>query len=191
MWPFLGSSLIPRSHVQPPDGLLQPLSFLQRQNWKDEKLYRMHASFDATGFVPSRLNLVGSQISQQNSTNRLTCSVSPYWNNFQQHQVRLEIERRKNIEKYIKLKTSSCRLIVAQMSNTNSETFHWMTPVLAVCFVVSLIIPSIERILLYAFLVGSSLTHWHYGTVVVQQLCQHFDRVCFGVGKRTAEPKLN
>lgn len=77
------------------------------------------------------------------------------------------------------------------MSNTNSETLHWMTPVLAVCFVVSLIIPSVERFLLYAFLIMSSLTHWHYGTVVVQQLCQHFNRVCFGVGKRTEEPKLN
>jgi ethanolaminephosphotransferase len=83
----------------------------------------------------------------------------------------------------------SCRLIVSQMSNTTSETFHWMTPILAVCFVFSLIIPRLERVLLYALLIFSSAAHWHYGTGVVQQMCVHFNRICFGVGKRTDEPK--
>jgi ethanolaminephosphotransferase len=78
----------------------------------------------------------------------------------------------------------SCRLIVAQMSNTQSETFHWMTPILAIGFGVSFLIPSLERFIIYAFLVLSSLAHWHYGAVVVQQMCVHFNRICFGVGKR-------
>jgi ethanolaminephosphotransferase len=85
----------------------------------------------------------------------------------------------------------SCRLIVAQMSNTTSETFHWMTPILIGCFGVSLIIPRLERFLLYALLIFSSLAHWHYGSVVVQQMCKHFNRICFGVGKRTDEQKTN
>lgn len=78
----------------------------------------------------------------------------------------------------------SCRLIVNQMSNTKSETFHWMTPILALGFIVSVFIPRLERFLLYLLLVASSLAHWHYGTVVVQQMCKHFNRICFGVGKR-------
>lgn len=79
----------------------------------------------------------------------------------------------------------SCRLIVAQMSNTRSETFHWMTPILVVCYVISLLIPRFERFLVYILLVFSSLAHWHYGTVVVQQLCEHFGRICFSISKRT------
>lgn len=85
----------------------------------------------------------------------------------------------------------SCRLIVAQMSNTTSETFHWMTPILAACFGISLLVPRLERFLIYALLVFSSLAHWHYGAVVVQQLCKHFNRICFGVGKRSEEHKKN
>lgn len=83
----------------------------------------------------------------------------------------------------------SCRLIVSQMSSSTSETFHWMTPILAAGFGVSLLIPRLERFILYSFLILSSLAHWHYGTVVVQQMCVHFNRVCFGVGKRTEEIK--
>lgn len=75
----------------------------------------------------------------------------------------------------------SCRLIVAQMSNTRCETFNWMTPYLAFAFAGSLLIPRIERILLYSMLVFSTLTHWHYGTIVVQQMCDHFNRICFSV----------
>lgn len=85
----------------------------------------------------------------------------------------------------------SCRLIVAQMSNTTSETVHWMTPLLAACFTISLVIPGLERFLLYALLIFTSLAHWHYGCLVVQQLCSHFNRICFSVGKRTENPKEN
>lgn len=83
----------------------------------------------------------------------------------------------------------SCRLIVAQMSNTRSETYHWMTPVLAGCFGLSLIIPSLERFIIYSLLIFTSLAHWHYGAVVVQQMCSHFNRICFGVGKRNEGQK--
>lgn len=83
----------------------------------------------------------------------------------------------------------SCRLIVAQMSNARSETFHWMTPIMAGCFGISLMMPRLERFLIYALLIFSSLTHWHYGTVVVQQMCERFNRTCFGIGKRTESPK--
>lgn len=83
----------------------------------------------------------------------------------------------------------TCRLIVSQMSNTKSETFHWMTPLLAGCFVISLYIPRLERFLLYALLIFTSLAHCHYGAVVVEKMCVHFNRICFGVGKRTDEPK--
>lgn len=83
----------------------------------------------------------------------------------------------------------SCRLIVAQMSSTTSETFHWMTPILAACFGISYFIPRLERFLLYALLLFTSAAHWHYGAVVVQEMCKHFNRTCFGVGKRTDEPK--
>jgi ethanolaminephosphotransferase len=83
----------------------------------------------------------------------------------------------------------SCRLIVAQMSSTTCETINWITPYLLLSFIASLIFPRIERIILYFMLVFSTLTHWHYGVVVVQQLCEHFSRICFGVGMRVKEDK--
>lgn len=77
----------------------------------------------------------------------------------------------------------SCRLIVSQMSNTIAETFNWMTGVLFVAVAMSVAMPAIERPLLYLLVIGSSLAHWHYGTVVVQQMCEHFNRICFKVTK--------
>ncbi|XP_058446915.1 ethanolaminephosphotransferase 1 isoform X2 [Malaya genurostris] len=77
----------------------------------------------------------------------------------------------------------SCRLIVSQMSNTISETFNWMTGVLCLSLLMSITIPAIERPLLYVLVVGSSLAHWHYGSIVVQQMCVHFNRSCFKVTK--------
>jgi ethanolaminephosphotransferase len=79
----------------------------------------------------------------------------------------------------------SCRLIVAQMSNTRCESMNWITPYLALAFIGSILMPRLERIFLYGMLILSSLTHWHYGTAVVQQLCEHFNRICFGVTMRT------
>jgi ethanolaminephosphotransferase len=83
------------------------------------------------------------------------------------------------------LSNISCRLIVAQMSSTSCETINWITPYLAASFCVSLVIPRLERFLLYSMLIFSTLTHWHYGKNVVHQLCEHFNRICFGVTKRT------
>lgn len=85
----------------------------------------------------------------------------------------------------------ACRLIVSQMSSTQCETFHFMTPVLCVFYVISLMFPRLERVIVYGLTIFSSLSHWHYGTIVVQQMCERFNRVCFGVGKRVEEPKTD
>lgn len=78
----------------------------------------------------------------------------------------------------------SCRLIVAQMSSTTCETFHWMNPILLIAFIASLFIPRLERLILYSLLIFSTITHWYYGANLVEQMCEHFNRICFGVGKR-------
>lgn len=69
------------------------------------------------------------------------------------------------------------------MSNTIMETFNWMTGVLCIAVLMSVSMPAIERPLLYLLVIGSSLAHWHYGSVVVQQMCEHFNRICFKVTK--------
>lgn len=79
----------------------------------------------------------------------------------------------------------SCRLIVAQMSNTRCEVYNSQILYLTICFLGSLVFPRIERILLYLMLIFSTFAHCHYGAVVVQQLCVHFNRICFGVTLRT------
>ncbi|XP_030376746.1 ethanolaminephosphotransferase 1 [Scaptodrosophila lebanonensis] len=78
----------------------------------------------------------------------------------------------------------SCRLIVAQMSSTRSEAWHWQTPMFALSLILSLWLPILERPLLYTLLVVTTLTHWHYGASVVNQMCDHFNRICFTVHKR-------
>ncbi|KAL9876427.1 ethanolaminephosphotransferase 1 isoform X2 [Glossina fuscipes] len=78
----------------------------------------------------------------------------------------------------------SCRLIVAQMSNTRCESFHWMTPLYVLCIAFSLWWPLFERFLLYFLLLVTTLAHWHYGASVVNQMCDHFNRICFSVKKR-------
>ncbi|XP_036215932.2 ethanolaminephosphotransferase 1 [Bactrocera oleae] len=78
----------------------------------------------------------------------------------------------------------SCRLIVAQMSNTRCDVFHYMMPIF-LCFVgIGLWIPLLERLMLYVLFVVTTLTHWHYGTNVVNEMCEHFNRICFSVNKR-------
>lgn len=75
----------------------------------------------------------------------------------------------------------SCRLIVSQMSNTRCEGFHWMTPIFIISILIGMYIPILERLILYLLCIITTLTHWHYGTKVVQQMCQHFNRICFKV----------
>lgn len=60
-----------------------------------------------------------------------------------------------------------CRLIVAQMSSTRCEGFHWMTPIYVATVIISLYVPFLERPLLYLLLIATTLCHWHYGTRVV------------------------
>lgn len=78
-----------------------------------------------------------------------------------------------------------CRLIVSQMSNTRCESFHWMTPLFGVCIVISCWLPFFERFLLYTLFLVTTLCHWHYGYSVVNQMCVHFNRICFSVQMRT------
>lgn len=80
-----------------------------------------------------------------------------------------------------------CRLIVSQMSSTRSEAWHWQTPMFVMSVLFSLWLPILERALLYALLIVTTLTHWHYGASVVNQMCEHFNRVCFTVNKRVPE----
>lgn len=82
-----------------------------------------------------------------------------------------------------------CRLIVSQMSVTRSEAWHWQTPMFVISFLLSLWLPLLERPLLYMLLLVTTLSHWHYGASVVNQMCEHFNRVCFTVHKRVPEER--
>lgn len=77
-----------------------------------------------------------------------------------------------------------CRLIVSQMSNTRCECFHWMTPLFVFCIFTSCWLPFFERFLLYMLFLVTTLCHWHYGYSVVNQMCIHFNRICFSVQMR-------
>ncbi|XP_055295725.1 ethanolaminephosphotransferase 1 isoform X2 [Sitodiplosis mosellana] len=81
----------------------------------------------------------------------------------------------------------SCRLIVAQMSNTRCEAVHWMTPIYVVTLLISLYVPILERPLLYLLCIVTTGAHWHYGTKVVQQMCDHFGRECFTVTQKKVQ----
>nr|XP_044248636.1 uncharacterized protein LOC108055080 [Drosophila takahashii] len=83
----------------------------------------------------------------------------------------------------------SCRLIVSQMSVTRCEAWHWQTPMFVLSFLVSLWLPLLERPLLYMLLIVTTLSHWQYGASVVNQMCEHFNRICFTVHKRVPEEK--
>lgn len=74
-----------------------------------------------------------------------------------------------------------CRLIVSQMSNTRCESVHWMTPLFVFSILIGLMAPFLERLILYSLCILATLSHWHYGTIVVQQMCVYFGRICFGV----------
>lgn len=60
-------------------------------------------------------------------------------------------------------------------------------PMYVLSLLVSLWIPFLERPLLYMLLIVTTLSHWHYGASVVNQMCEHFNRVCFTVHKRVPE----
>lgn len=81
----------------------------------------------------------------------------------------------------------SCRLIISQMSNTRCEKFNHMIPYLIASFIGSLLFPRIERILLYAMLIYSTLAHFHFGAGVVNEMCVYFNRICFSVKMRSVK----
>lgn len=58
---------------------------------------------------------------------------------------------------------------------------HWMTPIFGLAVLISMYIPFLERFILYALCIATTFSHWHYGAKVVQQMCDHFNRVCFSV----------
>lgn len=53
------------------------------------------------------------------------------------------------------------------MSNTRCEAVHWMTPLFVGAVAVSLYVPMLERTILYAMCIITTLAHWHYGVKVV------------------------
>ncbi|KAJ8941713.1 hypothetical protein NQ318_023309, partial [Aromia moschata] len=81
----------------------------------------------------------------------------------------------------------SCRLIVAQMSNTRCDAFNSLfIPTIAVV-AVSILTQSalLELFLLYSLCLVTTLAHIHYGTSVVQQMCRHFRVNCFTIKKQS------
>ncbi|XP_063983253.1 ethanolaminephosphotransferase 1-like isoform X2 [Diachasmimorpha longicaudata] len=68
----------------------------------------------------------------------------------------------------------SCRLIVAQMSNTRCELVPWILLPVGGAAVFSYVMPQYDLVTMYVVAVASLLAHVHYGTCVVRQMCRHF-----------------
>ncbi|KAG5879527.1 hypothetical protein JTB14_029893 [Gonioctena quinquepunctata] len=81
----------------------------------------------------------------------------------------------------------SCRLIVAQMSNTTCDAFNLL--LVPTSFVVMTAVltqwANIELFLLYALCLVTTIAHIHYGTCVVRQMCRHFKVNCFSIKRQT------
>lgn len=77
----------------------------------------------------------------------------------------------------------TCRLVVAQMSDTKCSAWNSLISLAGVSCAVSMLMPQLEVLSLYALWVISTYTHIHYGTCVVRQMCEHFRIRCFKVGK--------
>lgn len=58
-----------------------------------------------------------------------------------------------------------------------------MLPLFGCSVALGLLMPVLERPILYFLVLLATASHWHYGAVVVQQLCRHFGRICFKVTK--------
>lgn len=78
----------------------------------------------------------------------------------------------------------NCRLIVAQMSDTQCETWNLLlfpycvVVFFALCWGVEL---NTEVSMLCALFIGCSILHIHYGTCVVREMCEHFNIGCFHI----------
>lgn len=88
----------------------------------------------------------------------------------------------------------SCRLIVAQMSDTRCDGFNvlmWplvaVTAVSAFPFYEQIGLPEVsaemERWIVYALTIFTSIAHIHYGQGVVREMCDHFHLKCFKISR--------
>jgi ethanolaminephosphotransferase len=79
----------------------------------------------------------------------------------------------------------SCRLIVAQMSNTRCELFNVLLALLAAAVASSLLIPGFPReaelSILYLLAIVFTVMHLHYGICVVIQMCRHLKIEAFRI----------
>jgi len=70
-----------------------------------------------------------------------------------------------------------CRLIVAQMTNTDIQALNKLLAPVALAAAVAILSPSsaaVEMPTLWTLTVFVTLAHIHYGVCVVRQMCQHF-----------------
>jgi len=80
----------------------------------------------------------------------------------------------------------TCRLVVAQMSQTRCDAWNWLFwPCLGVVALVWLFPnASFEFLLLHALWAFATWAHIHYGACVVRQMCEHFRIMCFTIKDR-------
>lgn len=93
----------------------------------------------------------------------------------------------------------SCRLIVAQMSDTrtdgwNTQLWIYLAAVLFCIFPYNFLgnwqLPLVlEKSVLYALVGVLSIQHFHYGYSVVVEMCQHFGIKCFTIKPKQAANK--
>jgi ethanolaminephosphotransferase len=87
----------------------------------------------------------------------------------------------------------SCRLIVAQMTNTRCELVNVLIYPLAIAVAVSLLVPGFPReaelAVVYLLTAGMTLAHLHYAVCVVIQMCGHLKIKCFKI-KNFGEERL-
>uniref|UniRef100_K7E266 Ethanolaminephosphotransferase 1 n=1 Tax=Monodelphis domestica TaxID=13616 RepID=K7E266_MONDO len=83
----------------------------------------------------------------------------------------------------------ACRVIICQMSNTRSESFHSLLfPLALVVFAaVTGLLGKLEESAFMAFTALLTLAHVHYGVCVGRQLSQHLNIYIFSMKKRAQE----
>ncbi|XP_051826190.1 ethanolaminephosphotransferase 1-like [Antechinus flavipes] len=83
----------------------------------------------------------------------------------------------------------ACRVIVCQMSNTRSESFHYLLfPLALVVFAaVTGLLGRLEESVFKAFTALATVAHVHYGVCVGRQLSQHLNIHIFSMKKRAQE----
>ncbi|XP_074055648.1 ethanolaminephosphotransferase 1-like [Macrotis lagotis] len=83
----------------------------------------------------------------------------------------------------------ACRVIVCQMSNTRSESVHYLLfPLALVVFAaVTGLLGRLEEVALKVFTALTTVAHVHYGVCVGRQLSQHLNIYIFSMKKRAQE----